>query len=211
MSQLPLSRVLIASLVLSLASTVAEAKIKCWTNKDGVRECGNAVPPEYAQQGHEEKSAGGVLLGTVERAKSMEELEAERAVERERQAALEKQRAQALKDKVLLDTFSSEEDMTLARDGQISHLDSQVKLTESHLEKLRKSLDELIQEAARHERRGSEPPAKLVRDIDSLRRQISDNEAFIVSRHREQADILKQFETDIARFRELKLSSSPTN
>ena len=27
----------------------AGANIKCWTNEDGVRECGNKIPPEYSQ------------------------------------------------------------------------------------------------------------------------------------------------------------------
>ena len=54
-------------------------KIKCWHNKDGVRECGNAVPPEYAQQQSEEKDKSGLTVKTQERAKTQEELEAERA------------------------------------------------------------------------------------------------------------------------------------
>jgi hypothetical protein len=30
-------------------SLTADAAIKCWTNKEGVKECGDTVPPEYAQ------------------------------------------------------------------------------------------------------------------------------------------------------------------
>ena len=42
------------------------ARIKCWTNNEGVRECGNAVPPEYAQKGHKEVSkSGSLFLGAV--------------------------------------------------------------------------------------------------------------------------------------------------
>lgn len=180
-----------------------EAKIKCWKNNDGVRECGNVVPPEYAQQGHEEKSASGLTLGTTARAKSVEELEAERIVRQEQEAALMLEREQAAKDRVLLDTFSSEDDMLLARDGQIAHLESQIKLTESHIDKLKSSLDDLIQNAADHERRGKQPPDKLVRDIDSLRDQVRDNRVFIETKHRESTEILENFEINIIRFREL--------
>ncbi len=105
---------------------------------------------------------------------------------------------------MLLDTFSSEDDLLLARDGQIAHLESQVKLTESHIEKLKKSLDELIQTAADSERRGNELPEKLVGDIDSLRQQIRDNDAFIVAKQKEREDIVKKFESYMVRFRELK-------
>ncbi len=34
--------------------TAQAGKIKCWTNSDGVRECGNIVPQEYTQGGHDE-------------------------------------------------------------------------------------------------------------------------------------------------------------
>ena len=38
----------------------AHGRIKCWTNSEGVRECGNTIPPEYAQKSHEEVSEQGV-------------------------------------------------------------------------------------------------------------------------------------------------------
>ena len=37
---------------LFLLTAPVQAAIKCWTNKDGVRECGNVVPPEYSQESH---------------------------------------------------------------------------------------------------------------------------------------------------------------
>ena len=61
------------------AKTNAGGGIKCWHNQDGVRECGNVVPPEYAQQGSETKDKFGVTIGATGRAKTLEELEAERA------------------------------------------------------------------------------------------------------------------------------------
>ena len=56
--------------------------IKCWTNGEGVRECGNAVPTEYAQQGHTVYNDQGVQIGAQQRAKSGEELAEERASRR---------------------------------------------------------------------------------------------------------------------------------
>jgi hypothetical protein len=85
--------------------------IKCWTNGEGVRECGNAVPTEYAQQGHTVYNDHGVQVGTRQRAKSGEEL-----AEEQRLAALqaeEKRKTEevAKADRVLLETFSSEDDL----------------------------------------------------------------------------------------------------
>ena len=101
----------------------AEAGIKCWTNSEGVRECGNAVPPEYAQGEHTEQSKGGLVVKKQTRSRTQEEV----AAERERQAAAAEAKAaaaakaakRAKADRVLLDTFSSEDDLVLARDGQL--------------------------------------------------------------------------------------------
>jgi hypothetical protein len=162
------------------------------------------VPPEFTQQGHDEVSSGGVKRESTGRAKSLEELEAERAETKRKAAAEMLEREQAAKDRVLLDTFSSDDDMLLARAGQITHLESQVRLTESHIDKLNNSLEALIQEAADHERRGNQPPEKLIGDIESLRQQIRDNQTFIETKHLERTELLDKFETDIASFRELK-------
>ena len=187
-----------------LVALPTEAAIKCWKNKEGVRECGNSVPPEYAQQGHETKDEHGLTVGKTERAKSIEELEAERAVAKDKQmAAIEAKKRENL-DRVLLDTFASEDDLVLTRDGQIAHLDSQIRLTSSHIEKLEKNLDQIMEQAADVERRGENPSEDLGAEITSVRTQITDNEAFIATKEQEQTEIRERFDTDIARFRELK-------
>ena len=97
-----------------------QAKFKCWTNNEGVKECGNAVPPEYAQQGHEVMNKHGVARES-KKAKTLEELAAEREAEKLAAAAAVEQEKRAKLDRVLLDTFTSEDDMVLTRDGQIAH------------------------------------------------------------------------------------------
>lgn len=186
------------------ATLPAEAAIKCWTNKEGVRECGNTVPPEYAQQGHETKDSRGMTVKRHGRAKSREELEAERAQAKiEEQKAIEEKRRADL-DRVLLDTFASEDDLILTRDGQVAHLDSQIRLTRSHIDKLERNLDQMIERAADIERRGDPPSEEMVSNIDSVRDQISENEEFIATKRQEQEDIRQRFATDIDRFKELK-------
>lgn len=182
--------------------------IKCWTNSEGVRECGNAVPPEYSQQGHQEVSKQGIVIDEKARAKTEEEVAAERraAAEKLEQERLARERAAT--DRVLLDTFSSEDDILMTRDGKLAALDSQIRLTESHIFKLQTNLDELIAEAAESERRGTPPAEATVRDIDSLRDQISGQRTFIAAKQAEQEAIRHQFNVDLERFRELKASQA---
>ncbi len=191
-----------------LAAGPAAAGIKCWTNKDGVRECGNTVPPEYAQMGHELKSETGLTIKKQGRAKTPAEVATEReqreAAAQAQAAADEAARRQAALDRVLLDTFSSEDDLALARDGQLANIASQIKVTESHIDKLERSLDQLISEAATLEGRNKPVPEGLTADIAGIKTQIEEQRAFIATKQAEQQAIRDKFESDLARFRELR-------
>lgn len=201
------SRVALLALLATTAiapATAATKAIKCWHNQDGVRECGHTVPPEYAQQGSDVKDQNGVTIGTTSRAKTQAEVDAERAVAKQKAEELQAEKARGARDHVLLDTFSSEDDMLLSRDGQIAHLDSQIHLTRTHIDKLQRNLDQTIERAAEAERKNEKPSKEIVDNIASVRDQITDNEKFIDTKHQEQKDILARFVDDINRFRELK-------
>ena len=57
---------------LTLSASV-QARMKCWTNNEGIKECGDTVPPEFAQKGHQELGKGGIVREETERAKTPEE------------------------------------------------------------------------------------------------------------------------------------------
>lgn len=197
--------------VLIVLPDVVAAGIKCWTNKDGVRECGNSVPPEYAQQGHSELNKQGVVVKEQERAKTAEELAAERE-ERERVASEEGERKrlareQAARDRVLLDTFTTEDDLLLARNGKLQAIDARVQHTNRVVEKLRSELAALRKQAANEELSGNVVPQKVREEISRVERQISENLGFIELRRIEEGEITAQFEADLVRYRELKAKS----
>ena len=65
-----LSILISAIVILSTLSSPAHARFKCWTNNEGIKECGEKVPPEYAQKGHQEMSTQGMVLEKKDRAKN---------------------------------------------------------------------------------------------------------------------------------------------
>ena len=182
----------------------AEARIKCWTNKEGVRECGESVPPEYAQKGHQELSDQGMVVEEQERAKTKEELE-----EEARQAAIEaeerrKEEEKARQDRVLLQTFSKVADIELVRNEQLGALEANIKVTESRNEKIQQDLDKRIAQAAAEERAGNTPNKHLLKDIESLRRQLNTNIKFIADKQKEKETIKKEYDDKISRFKKLR-------
>jgi chromosome segregation ATPase len=199
-----LMTLVVGSALLVVSAPSALAEIKCWTNKDGVRECGNAVPPEYAQQEQEKISKGGVTTGKVERAKTEAELEQARTEAAAKAEAERKLQEQAEADRKLLDTYPTEDDIALVRDGQIEELEARIKLTESHIEKLHKNLNDIVQHAAAMEKRGEKPDAKVEKDIESVRKQIKEQEGFIVTKRDEQQAVRDRFDSDLKRYREMK-------
>jgi hypothetical protein len=199
-----LGLVTLGGVLLGLAPTPASADFKCWTNKEGVRECGNMVPPEYAQQGHEEISESGIKVTAVEGAKSEEELEAERRQQEKEKMAEEARAKQLTHDLVLLRTFTSEEELKLARDGKLAVIESRITLAENRSVSLRANLEMLEDQAARQERSGKGVQGKLAKDIEEVKRQLVNNRVYVQARREDQEELQAQFDANLARFRALK-------
>jgi len=207
------SIVLTAALVLGFSQTTFAASpkntFKCWTNKEGVRECGNAVPPEYAQQGHVEMNEKGMVVDKVERAKTRTELEEEarlKIIEDEKKKQVEEQ---ARLDRALLSTYSNTDDMIMARDGKIRAIDATIKLANDKIVALTDALNVLKKQAADTERAGKPLPKQLQEDMELTQGKIDRQQQLITDKKQEQQDINAQTERDIQRFQELKGVAAP--
>jgi len=200
-----LSLVFCGALALPLTSV---AEIKCWTNREGVRECGNMVPPEYAQEETRTLNERGITTDIQERAKTPEELEAERVrleEEKRRQAEEEQRRKEKESyDRVLLSTFLTEEDILRSRDRKLSAIDATIEITRITIDKLQEKQDKEKGRAANLERQGKPLPENTQQDIDSLQKQITDKENYIASKEREKQELIDKYAADLERFRELK-------
>jgi chromosome segregation ATPase len=207
-----LSMVFCTTLAWPLSS---QADIKCWTNRDGVRECGNMVPPEYAQQESRTINERGITTDVKERAPTKEELEEQRRQqEAERQRLEEEKRQQALEeqrrkerenyDRVLLSTFLSEEEILNSRDRKLSAIDATIEITRITIDKLQDNLDKEKGRAANLERQGKPIPERRQEDIDSLQKQIDEKKSYIASKEREKQELTDKYAADLERFRELK-------
>lgn len=188
---------------LTLSGT-AQARMKCWTNNEGVRECGNKIPPEYAQKEHQELGKSGVVREKTERAKTDEELAEARRLEKEKSKQAKLDANKKKQDQILLSTFSNVSDIERARDERVTALEATIKLTKARNDKIQLDLDKRIQTAANAERAGKEPPEALLADIESLKRQISNNDKFIDGKRAEQEVIKEAHAKDIEHFKKLK-------
>ncbi len=188
--------------------------IKCWTNEEGVRECGSAVPPEYSQKRVEVINERGMVVDVKERAKTKEELAAEKR-EAERLARLKqeeqrRQEEQRLRDMILLNTFTTERDLKISYDDKIEAIRGIIEITNTGTKSLQQNLAGVQKKAANYERAGEKLPEKIFKDMESLKRQIKDNDDFIARKQEEIKSLQQQYEADLKRFRELKGITPPT-
>jgi len=178
------------------------ARMKCWTNSEGIKECGDKIPPEYTQQGYQELSKGGVVLEEKERIKTKEELE-----KAKKEAAIiareeKKEQKKKANDKMLLETFASIKEIETARDQKIESVESTIKITQKRIIKLQYLLDDELNQNSLDKQIDGED--KKFNNVESLKEQISDNKKFIKNKIDEQGKIKKTYIEYISRFKKLK-------
>lgn len=195
-------RIVIVSTLFAI-SLSSEARIKCWTNSDEIRECGNTIPPEYSQQKTKEMNKYGVTTQKSTQAKTQKELDEEdrlAAIEKEKQQIIQKQQES---DQLLLNTFASSDDIILAREGKLSSLASEISLRKAHIEKIKANLDKIVGAAADMERRGEKPTEKILTDIRNVKSQISENKRYILAKQQEQEMVKIKYDEDLIRYNKL--------
>ncbi len=200
----PLLCALLITLTIALPTgELAAGKLYKWVDKNGEVHYGDKIPPEYSQQGHTELNQQGVTVKTIESPRT----EAQLAEEQRKQHVLaeEKRHAadQVTRDRALLNSYTSEHDITQARDSKLAILESEISMNASHSGKLEQRLATQRQEASRLAKQGAPVPEKLQKDMLEAKTQIEKYTAFIKSRQTEQEAIQQQAGNDLQRFREL--------
>lgn len=199
------------ALLLLLLTPVAQAdSLYKWVDENGVVHYGDAIPAEVAEKERHVLNQHGVTKEVLERAKTMEELrameEAQKEIERQRHAA----RVQAENDRILLDTYLSEDEIEMLRDRRILALEARIGLTRHYLNNLRVRWDELERDAATYnfpyQPDSDLPPIPedLAKDIVYTENAMAEHMTTLRDLREQQAAIRAEFEKDIERFRFLK-------
>lgn len=196
---------LLATAVLSLSLPAANAgQVYKWVDKDGKTHYTNTPPPEAAQQERQVLDEAGRVTETLRAPKTEEEIAAERARKEEQARLAREAEEQAARDRMLLQTYTSIEEMQMARDGRIAALEAQVRVVSGTISSLESQLAEAEQQAAQFRNAGKPVPEPLEKKIANNREDLLENQKFLMSRLEEQDNIRKKFDDEIARFKELK-------
>lgn len=211
MRKLGVTLLVVAAIALpSISSAQSQPKrLYKWTDRNGVVQYGDKVPPEYANLDRNVLNDQGVAIGFVEGEVTAEE----RAVIAEREKAAETLRLAraevAQRDRMLLETYLSVADIEDLRDRRLELLESQIKVTELYLSNLRQRLIGLQEEASAFKpytlaADAPQIPENLALDLSRTTASISVFERTLARTRADQEALRNSFDKDIARFRELK-------
>ena len=200
-----LTAVLLAFLAGGALAQDKQKKLYRWVDKNGQVHYGDSVPAEYAEQDRDVLNRQGVKVGREEGTITPEEAKAKAA---EDKAARDEQKRK-LRDRVLLQTYQSVQELEVLRDNRLDLVDAQLTIQEQSLSNLRAQRAQIQRTAARFAPVNTEPsaqplPEELATDLERSASDIQTQETNLVRRREERENIRQTFEADIARYKELR-------
>lgn len=205
---------LIAGFQFVIAFTAASAAtLYKWTDENGEVRYSDRLPPNQVRHKHETLNEHGVVIDTKEAAKTEEQLKAEAEQRRLQEAKLAEEKRlkeeQEKHDRVLLLTFSSEEEMMSVRDNRIEVIDSVIRLIENSISTTEERLIGLEDRADNlYISKGKEVPGGLAQNIEFFTRKVANRKEQLKLKEAEKSKIENQFDSDLARYRWLKSRTS---
>jgi hypothetical protein len=196
--------VILAGLGALLLSVTAQAQMYRWTDDQGRVHYSDSPPPAAARQERRVLDDRGITVRTLERARTPEEIEAERLEQERLDQARREREEQERRDRVLLQSFGSERELINARDDRVALLDGTLTITREKIRGLREQLARLEEREQRLQSQGREVPVAIVDDKASLDRQIDVQTRYLEDRQAERERLVEQFDADLARLRELR-------
>jgi hypothetical protein len=188
--------------------TLHAGKLYKWVDDSGQTRYGDRIPPQYAKKSNKTLNKQGVVVERKAAAKTREQIAEEKRLAKRKAEQDSKRQQQAHLDRILLDTFTNEDEMVLTRDGKIQAIEAVIRVTNSRTEKIKQRLEKQQLRAANLERSGKAVSPKLQQGIRESRRQIRYNSDYVSNRRKAQQAIRKKFELDIKRFRSLKMAEA---
>jgi hypothetical protein len=204
---------LLAMLLCAVSSASMAGSLYKWVDEDGAVRYSDQLPPDQSRKKHQQLNSQGVVLSTKDAARSTEEI----AIEAESKRKLEEQQReeariksiQDKKDRVLLLSFSSEEELELARNNRMQVIDSVIHLITNSIETTQGKLDKLSNRAEQaYISKGQDVPGGLAQKIEHFERKVESRDAQLKLKAAEKEKIRLKYDFDLERFRLLKSASN---
>ena len=189
------------SVILLSSSFSAQAKMYKWVDEEGQMHFGDKIPQKYLVKEHEELNEHGVKIKHQDAEKTAEEKAEERRLEEERNKVALAEKKKKQMDRVLLDTYTTERDLVIARDSRLDALATQIKMSEAFINDTNKLIESMEKQAVQIKASGREVPKDLSNRIDSEKQQVVAQTKIMNSHKKRSDEVLVKFNAYIERFR----------
>ena len=175
-----------------------------WRDGQGNLHYDDALPNEAVQYGYDIVNPNGLVVKHVDRARTADEMKADKEAAAKAVAAQRVADEQSKNDQQMLAAYPSEHDLVLAQHSQIEMIDQSVHATEVSLQNQEKSLSDMLAHAADLDRTGKPVPATLQQQIDSLRVTVEKQKQYIATKAAEKEADGARFQTELAHYRDIQ-------
>ena len=193
------------SAVLLSCSFSAQAKIYKWLDEDGQMHFGDEIPSKYIIREHDELNHSGVVIKHRDAAKTAEQKAEDRRIEHERKKAALIEKKKKQRDRVLLDTYTTERDLVVARNSRMEAVDAQIKLADSIIIDSNNKIKSWEQQVLDIQASNREVPPGLYQRIDNEKEQVTVQSKVKKNHEKRRGEIAAQFNDFLKRFKDLKV------
>ena len=200
---------MVAGILLLSNSLLAAGTLYRWVDEKGEIHYGDRVPPEEVKLDREILNEYGVAVKFLPH-----EITAEELVTLQRQQAIKAAEQQRIheadqRDKVLLNTYLSVEEIVALRNRRKELLDGQIHVTEAYLKNLRTKLIKLQTDSARFQPYNPDPNAppinsRLAKELSNTLKSILVYEQSLIDTRSKLTQLVAKFASDIDRYRHLR-------
>jgi predicted nucleic acid-binding Zn-ribbon protein len=199
MTKLKLFAALIAGIAFSFP---VAAKMYKWVDDKGVTHYGETIPPEYANKDRSELGKSGRVVAKKEVLTPEERLASEQADVKKRadeEAALERKR----RDKALVNTYSNEKEIDLARNRNLQQVEARINSINSQLKMANDNLLAFQKEADALAKAGKKIHPSLQEDLKESQERLAKLQQDMEKAKVEKAALDARYDADKARYKEL--------
>jgi len=194
---------LFAALITGIAfSLPVAAKMYKWVDDKGTTHYGETIPPEYANKDRSELGKSGRVIEkkevlTPEERRASEQADTKKRADEE--IALERKR----RDKALVNTYSNEKEIDLARNRNLQQIEAHINSINSQLKMANDNLLAFQKEAEALTKAGKKIHPSLQEDLKESQARLARLQQDMEKAKAEKATLDARYDADKARYKEL--------
>jgi len=202
--------ILLFTLAICLPATAGTFK---WVDENGVTQYGDTMPPQAVNRGMTEIDKKGQVIKKTDAALTPEQLKAQEGELAKQKALTRQTEERKRRDQALLGTYTSEQEIDLARDRNTQQIDSIIRSAQERITAAQvreKDLSKQLEFYKGKDKAGNPrtPSKDLLDDIERTKSEQVVTNLAIGELQKQKEQVIARFDDDKLRFKDLKLGNA---